>query len=104
VLIDQRGDTLYVSRHEAAGHQTCTGQCLQVWPLVLVRRGGSATAGADAVAKTAITMVPVAGGDAVAYHGFLLHTYVGDPTPGGDAGQGIGGEWSTITPAGRPTS
>jgi predicted lipoprotein with Yx(FWY)xxD motif len=104
VLIDQRGDTLYVSSREAANRQSCTGQCLQVWPLVLLRRGGSADAGADAIARTAITTVPVTGGDAVAYHGFLLHTYVGDPSPGGDAGQGVNGQWSTITPAGRRTA
>jgi predicted lipoprotein with Yx(FWY)xxD motif len=104
VLIDQRGDTLYVSRHEAAGRQTCTGQCLQVWPLVLLQRSGTVTVGAATLSQSAVTTVPVPDGRAVAYHGYLLHTYVGDPSPGGNAGQGVGGEWSTITQAGRPTA
>jgi len=103
VLIDQHGDTLYVSKNEAAGRQSCTGQCLQVWPLVLLRPGGTAVAGSPTVAQSSVTTIRVADGRAVAYHGYLLHTYVGDPSPGGDAGQGVGGEWSTITPAGRPT-
>jgi predicted lipoprotein with Yx(FWY)xxD motif len=104
VLIDQRGRTLYVSRLETAGQQSCTGSCLQVWPLVLLQPNGSVAAGAPALDRALITTVPVADGKAVAYHGYLLHTYVGDPSAGGDAGQGVGGEWSTITPAGRPTT
>jgi predicted lipoprotein with Yx(FWY)xxD motif len=103
VLIDQRGNTLYVSRQEAAGRQSCTASCLQVWPLLLVRPKGTVEAGAAAVSLTAIKIVPVADGRAVAYDGYLLHTYVGDPAPGGDAGEGVGGQWSAITPAGRPT-
>jgi predicted lipoprotein with Yx(FWY)xxD motif len=103
VLIDQRGDTLYVSRREAAGRQSCTGSCLQVWPLLLLQPAGTVDVGASAVSRAAIKIVPVADGRAVAYDGYLLHTYVGDPAPGGDAGEGVGGQWSAITPAGRPT-
>jgi predicted lipoprotein with Yx(FWY)xxD motif len=104
VLVDQRGYTLYVSRHEAAGRQTCTGNCLEIWPLVLLRPGASVETEPGAVERAAVTTVPVAGGRAVAYHGYLLHTYVGDEGPGGNTGQGLDGQWSTITPAGRPTA
>jgi predicted lipoprotein with Yx(FWY)xxD motif len=100
VLIDGSGHTLYVSANERGGRQHCTGRCLQVWPLVLLTAQGRATSGGTAVPQSAITVAQLPDGRAVSFHHFLLHRYVGDSSPGGSAGQGVGGEWSTITPSG----
>jgi predicted lipoprotein with Yx(FWY)xxD motif len=102
-LIDGQGHTLYVSRDERGGRVGCTGQCLQVWPRVLVTP--AATTAADKPAsQTALTRVHTPDGDALAYNGYLLHTYVGDRLPGDASGKGIGGVWSTITAQGVPSA
>jgi predicted lipoprotein with Yx(FWY)xxD motif len=101
VLIDEKGRTLYVSRLEANGQQHCTGKCLQVWPLVLLSAHGRAGSGNASIKPSDITVATVPEGRAVAFRGHLLHSYVGDTSPGANAGEGAGGEWSTITPGGR---
>jgi predicted lipoprotein with Yx(FWY)xxD motif len=102
VLIDGGGHTLYASNKETGGRVSCTGQCLQVWPEVLVTPSAAVTA-EPPVKQAWMTRVHTSRGDALAYHGQLLHTYVGDRSPGETAGQGIGGEWATITAEGSAT-
>jgi predicted lipoprotein with Yx(FWY)xxD motif len=102
ILIDEHGTTLYVSQREHRDPSSCNAQCLSVWPLVLLQPGVTPSASNQQIGSGLVGSTTVPQGRAVTYNGYVLHTFVGDESPGDTSGQGVDG-WSTIDPSGKPT-
>jgi predicted lipoprotein with Yx(FWY)xxD motif len=101
VLVDQSGRTLYLFTPEKGSTVACTGSCATTWPPVLASSGAQAAAASGGAQSSMIGTVPLSGGQQeVTYNGWPLHTYSGDSAAGQANGQGIGGQWFTVTVAG----
>lgn len=101
VVTDDRGMTLYMFTNDAKGARSsaCTGQCLTVWP--------PAIAGADAPRLTGVTgevgTIDTADGrKQLTLSGWPLYHFAKDTAPGAVLGQGVGGVWYVLDPAGNP--
>ena len=98
-VTDSHGFTLYLyTPDKRGGKSTCTtGKCAQEWPAVTTT--GAPKAGAGLTGKLGTTSIP-GGREQVTLNGWPLYYFVGDPGPGGHAGQGKFGVWWEVTPAG----
>ena len=96
ILVDGKGMTVYYYQPDVpnSGVSTCTGGCSQHWP-----------------AATAFGMTPVAVGvtakiteistsQQIVVNGRPIYTFAGDSKAGDTNGQGIGGVWYVVSPAG----
>jgi predicted lipoprotein with Yx(FWY)xxD motif len=108
VLVNGRGQTLYVLSVEAGGRTACTSAngCLTAWPdLTLPSGTAAATAGTGAEASKLGTVTGPDGIARVSYAGYPLYTFAGDHGPGTANGEGrasFGGIWYTMAPDGVP--
>ena len=104
VLVTNKGYALYVFPPDRASRVSCTGDCADGWPPVVVPAGDSVAAG-DGVRADLLGTMPAHGGTrVVTYHGWPLYTYLGDADPGHAAGQGKdddGGYWYVMRPSGQ---
>lgn len=101
ILVDQAGRTLYHLTKEKRKKIVCTGQCAQLWPPLLVRRGSKPTAGAGVDRKKLGTIRRPDGTVQVTYASFALYRFAGDRKPGQVAGEGVEKIWYAIDPSGR---
>jgi predicted lipoprotein with Yx(FWY)xxD motif len=97
-LTDESGFTLYYYKGDSAGTSTCSGDCLQTWP-------GLMTSGAPIVGDASIKgkvgwIDRPDGGMQVTYNDMPLYYYSKDDKPGDTNGQGAGGQWFVVPPAG----
>lgn len=107
VLVDARGDTVYMFPPDQHQRVTCTAQCASIWPPVTVSSGAIPTAGAGVRSKLLSTVADPAHGNerVITYDGWPLYTYIGDDRPGEATGQGLdrnGGFWFVLRPSGAP--
>ena len=90
--------TLYMFVPDAQGAPTCTGGCLEAWPLV----AGPATAGEGVDAALLATAEHPEGGTQATCNGWPLYTFIQDAAPGDVTGQASGDNWfvldATCTP------
>ena len=104
VLVTNKGYALYVFPPDRASRVSCTGDCADGWPPLVVPAGDSVAAG-DGVRADLLGTMPAHGGTrVVTYHGWPLYTYLGDADPGHAAGQGKyddGGYWYVMRPSGQ---
>jgi predicted lipoprotein with Yx(FWY)xxD motif len=100
VLEDGSGRVVYIFTPDGTAHVTCTGGCASAWPPVTSTSGSAPSAGGTAQASLLGTTANPGGGTVVTYAGHPLYTYAGDSGPGVASGQGSGGKWYVITPAG----
>jgi predicted lipoprotein with Yx(FWY)xxD motif len=97
ILVDQDGMTVYLFVPDAQGDPTCTGSCTNNWPPV---EDGDFGAGAG-IDPTLLGTVERGDGSLQAtYNGWPLYHYAPDSAPGDTRGQGIGGVWFVLSPAG----
>ncbi len=95
IVVDQEGRTLYLFTADTGTTTACTGGCASLWPALVA----PATAGSDVTGE--ITEATQADGTTqIALNGHLLYYYGGDTAPGATSGQGIGGNWFVVDPAG----
>jgi predicted lipoprotein with Yx(FWY)xxD motif len=99
VLVDGEGRTLYLFTNDSEGSSSCSGGCASTWPPLTVE--GEATAGEGADAAMLGTIERDDGGTQVTYNGHPLYRYNADSAPGDVNGQGVGGVWYAVTPAGE---
>lgn len=92
-LVDAEGRTLYLFTNDTSTTSTCTGACADTWPALTVDGDATAGDGADQA------LLEVVGGQVV-YNGHPLYTFSGDTAPGDANGQGVGGVWYMVSPAG----
>ena len=99
IIVDATGRTVYMYAPDGSSTTSKVPAALKTaWPPVVVT--GTVIAGSGLTAAK-LAAHPQAGGSLqVAYGGHLLYTFANDKAPGDATGQGLGGVWYTVTPAG----
>jgi predicted lipoprotein with Yx(FWY)xxD motif len=92
--------TLYRLAGESAAKITCTGSCASAWPPLVVAKGAKLRAGAGVASASLGTARRPDGRRQVTYAGVPLYRYAGDKKAGDAKGEGVGGMWFAVTPAG----
>jgi predicted lipoprotein with Yx(FWY)xxD motif len=110
VLVNSRGQTLYMLTSEKGGKITCTDDngCTKVWPDTELPKGVTAATAGSGIQASLLSTVKNAAGDLyVTYHGWPLYTYAADNGPGHANGEGInafGGTWYVLSTSGNPVT
>jgi predicted lipoprotein with Yx(FWY)xxD motif len=101
ILADADGMTLYVFLNDTEGESTtCTGDCADSWPALIVR--GELEAGGDVDESLLGTVDHPSGGTQATYAGRPLYYFAGDEQAGDTNGQGLGDVWYVVAPDGEP--
>lgn len=100
IVVDGDGMAAYMFDKDSQGTKVsaCTGACLTQWPPIL---SASATPEADGVTGTLSTIDTPDGKHQVTLDGWPLYTFAGDQAKGDVKGQGVGGIWWVLSPAGE---
>ena len=101
LLVTSSGMTLYHLTSEKPGSIKCTGGCAMAWPPLLVKDGVKPTAGSGVTASKLGTIKRRDGRLQVTYARLPLYRYAIDRKIGDVKGQGVGGVWFAVTPAGK---
>ena len=97
VLVDAEGLTLYGLTDDTDGTSTCDGACAEAWPPLTVD-GPDLPAGLD---PDQYSVVERSDGTFQLEAGrWPLYRFAGDAAPGDTNGQGSGGVWFVVDPAG----
>jgi predicted lipoprotein with Yx(FWY)xxD motif len=102
ILVDGKGNTLYLFEADKKDKSTCTGRCAVAWPPLLTT--GNARVGKGTDPKLLGTTRRAGGVEQVTYKGHPLYTYVGDTRPGQTNGQGLnqfGALWYVLDTKGK---
>lgn len=101
VVVDGAGMTLYMfdKDTQGSGESSCTGECLTNWPPFT--SDGTATPSLDGVTGEVGTITTADGSTQVTLNGWPLYYFAGDAAAGDVNGQGVGGVWWVLTPAGE---
>jgi predicted lipoprotein with Yx(FWY)xxD motif len=102
ILVDGKGQTLYLFQADKGTASTCNGACASAWPPLTTT--GKPIAGPGASAAKLGTTKRSDGRTEVTYNGHPLYTFVGDSAPGQTSGQGnqaFGAEWDVLSGAGN---
>ena len=105
ILVDAKGDTLYLWVKDKPNQSACSGPCLVVWPFVIV--SGTPTAGPGVNAKLLGTITVKVKGKTeheVTYNKHPLYTFISDVKPGIISGEGskqFPPAWWLVSPAGN---
>ncbi|MCD5346642.1 hypothetical protein PX701_05145 [Agromyces sp. H3Y2-19a] len=99
IVVDGHGMTVYMFDTDTQGgdSSTCEGQCATNWPAVTTDSDAPEVEG---VTGEVGTITGVDGSKQVTLNGWPLYTYAGDSAAGDTNGQGVGGVWWVLTPAG----
>jgi predicted lipoprotein with Yx(FWY)xxD motif len=95
------GKTLYIFTKDTPGTSTCTDSCAATWPPFTLDAGVSVEPGAG-VTGTLGTLKRADGSMQVTYDNLPVYYFSGDSAADDAKGQGIGGVWYVVTPAGAP--
>ena len=110
VLVNGKGQTLYMLTSEKGGKITCTASsgCLHVWPETDLPSGTTAAKAGSGVQSSLLGTVKGAQGKMeVTYNGWPLYTFIGDSSAGQAKGQALtnfGGTWYVLNTAGNPVT
>jgi len=102
ILVDGRGDTLYLFAKDRNGQSVCSGSCAGYWPPLIAV--GKPRAGAGVTVALLGTTRRADGRLQITYRHHPLYTYVSDTSKGQTNGQGLdasGGKWWAVSPAGN---
>jgi predicted lipoprotein with Yx(FWY)xxD motif len=101
ILVTAQGMTLYVFTQDKKNQSTCTGQCAQFWPPLLLTSDMQEPTNPAGSTGT-FGVAPLAGGSMqLTYDGAPLYTFSKDKKPGDINGQGVGGAWWTAVAPGK---
>lgn len=98
ILVDGKGQTLYLFEKDKGKSSTCSGSCASAWPPLTT--SGKPTPSAGVIGAKLGTVKRSDGKTEVTYNGHPLYTYVGDQAPGQTTGQGsddYGAEWYVLS-------
>jgi predicted lipoprotein with Yx(FWY)xxD motif len=101
ILVDSKGDTVYLFQKDTGPKSTCTGQCATAWPPV--RATGKPTVAGGLSAGQVGTTPRSDGQPQVTYAGHPLYRFSGDSKPGDANGQGtnaFGALWYVLSSSG----
>jgi predicted lipoprotein with Yx(FWY)xxD motif len=94
-LTDTEGKTLYWFKNDSPGKSTCSGPCLEKWP-IYYREAVAVPAGMKANEFATITRAD--GKKQTAFRGMPLYYWVNDTQAGQTGGQGVNNLWYVIDP------
>jgi len=94
ILTTFDGFTLYTFDNDTGGVPTCTGDCANLWPPLVIP--GTPTAG-EGVSGTLDVVARDDGSMQVTLDGKPLHLYSGDPAAGDTNGDGFAGLWHVVS-------
>ena len=97
IMVDESGMTLYGFTKDADGSPTCQGACADAWPPSLVD-SAELPAGLDPAVFTVVERPD--GRFQLKAGKWPLYRFAGDAAPGDTNGQGSGGVWFVVDPAG----
>ena len=103
-LVDRQGRSLYLFEADRTRSSTCSGQCVQAWPPVVVTGEPRPVKGVRAGLLGTSTRGD--GDTQVTYAGHPLYRYAGDQAAGDTNGQGLdqfGAEWYLVMANGGPS-
>jgi predicted lipoprotein with Yx(FWY)xxD motif len=100
ILVDSKGNTLYAFMNDTGDTSTCIGDCAATWPALIA--AGAVKAGGDVNESLLGTSARDDGTMQVTYNGHPLYHFAGDQAPGDTNGEGVGGIWFVVSPAGDP--
>jgi predicted lipoprotein with Yx(FWY)xxD motif len=99
IMVGPEGMTLYMFANDGPGESACYDSCATTWPPFLVEDGAVAGEGVD---PSLLGTTERTNGDLqLTYNGMPLYYYAPDSAPGDTNGQGIGGVWYVVNPAGE---
>ncbi|MGH3688802.1 MAG: COG4315 family predicted lipoprotein [Microbacterium sp.] len=100
IVVDADGKTLYMFDNDTqgSGKSSCTGECLTNWPPLTVASDAPAVKGVTGEVGTIKT---ADGSTQVTLNGWPLYYFAGDAAAGDVNGQGVGGIWWVLSPAGE---
>jgi predicted lipoprotein with Yx(FWY)xxD motif len=98
-LTDGAGRTLYLFTKDTGSASVCTGACAATWPPFTTL--GTPTATGAASVGTIATSARADGSMQVTFDGHPLYYFKADSAPGDTKGQGVGGIWFEVAPAGK---
>jgi predicted lipoprotein with Yx(FWY)xxD motif len=104
ILVDSKGDTLYLWAKDRTNKTVCSDACENVWPLVLVTGKPTAGPGVSASMLSSIAVSDSSKQRELTYNGHPLYRYVPDVKPGDITGQGnttFGAPWWLVSPGGN---
>jgi predicted lipoprotein with Yx(FWY)xxD motif len=105
ILVDGHGMAVYRFTSDSPGHTTCTGTCLQYWPIVPAP--ATLPASLTGVGAPLGVLTRSDGTKQLTVAGWPVYTYAADTTAGVAAGQGknlSGGQWWVISASGTPVT
>ncbi len=102
ILVDAEGMTLYLFTNDNPGESTCYGNCAATWPPLIA--DGDFMGSENVDPELLGTTSREDGTLQVTYDGWPLYYYVMDEAPGDVNGQGVGGVWFVVSPAGEPVT
>lgn len=100
IVVDGEGMAVYMfdDDTQGSGASTCEGQCAANWPAVTTDSDAPAVEG---VTGEVGTITGVDGETQVTLNGWPLYYFAGDAAAGDVNGQGVGGIWWVLSPAGE---
>jgi predicted lipoprotein with Yx(FWY)xxD motif len=101
ILVDSKGDTVYLFQKDTSTKSTCTGACATTWPPVPAT--GKPTVATGLSAAKVGTTTGADGKPQVTYDGHPLYRFQGDSKPGDANGQGtnaFGALWYVVSSSG----
>jgi predicted lipoprotein with Yx(FWY)xxD motif len=105
ILVNSRGQTLYLFKKDSGKKSKCFGACANAWPPL--RANGKPTVGSGAHASMVGTTARSDGARQVTYNGHPVYLFSDDQRPGDTNGEGLtafGGRWYAVSPAGNQVS
>ncbi|MBM7439397.1 hypothetical protein [Streptomyces sp. HB132] len=102
ILVDDKGNTLYLFLADTKNKSNCTNACAKAWPPLLTK--GAAKVGSGVDKKLLDTTKRSGGDEQVTYNGHPLYYYAADTKPGQTNGQGLnqfGAEWYVLDAKGN---
>ncbi|MCU1578620.1 MAG: hypothetical protein JWP19_824 [Rhodoglobus sp.] len=99
IIVDGAGKTAYFFDKDTAnsGTSACTGGCASLWPAI---ESATTTPVVEGITGTVGTIVGTDGGNQITINGRPIYTYTPDAAAGDVTGQGFGGVWWVVSPAG----
>ncbi len=94
-LADSKGMTLYYYKKDSPGKSSCTGGCLNWWP-IFYSEEITAPEGIDA--KDFGTITREDGKEQTTFRGYPLYYFSGDKEPGDTNGQASRDVWFVVSP------
>lgn len=96
IIVDGKGMTAYYYQPDLpnSGVSTCTGGCLAHWPAI------TAASSTPVVLGISAKITVITGTNQIVVNGRPIYTFAGDQKAGDTNGQGIGGVWYVVSPAG----